>query len=127
MKTLKNRMLTVDEYIAGFPQDVQEILNELRAVIKTAAPQAEEKISYQMPAFYFHGNLVYFAAYKKHIGFYPTSSGIEHFKKELAGYEVSKGAVRFPLGKPIPLDLVRRMVDFRVRENMEKLRIKKKL
>ena len=127
MQTLKNRMLTVDEYIAGFPQDVQEILNELRAVIKTAAPQAEEKISYQMPAYSLNGNLVYFAAYKDHVGFYPTSSGIEHFKKELAGYEVSKGAVRFPLGKPIPLDLVRRMVDFRVRENMEKLRIKKKL
>ena len=127
MQALKNRILTIDEYIAGFPQAVQEILNELRAVIKTTAPQAEEKISYQMPAFDFHGNLVYFAAYKKHIGFYPTSSGIEYFKEELAGFQISKGTIRFPLGKPLPLDLICHMVDFRVRENMEKLRIKKKL
>ncbi len=120
----KSQLITVDEYIAGFPQDVQEILNELRAVIKTAAPQAEEKISYQMPAYSLNGNLVYFAAYKNHIGFYPTPSGIEHFKKELAGYQISKGTVRFPLNKPIPFDLVRRMVSFRVEENTS--RTKKK-
>ena len=127
MQTLKNRILTIDEYIAGFPQDIQEILNELRAVIKAASPDAEEKISYQMPAYSLNGNLVYFAAYKDHVGFYPTSSGIEYFKEELAGFQISKGTIRFPLGKPLPLDLICHMVDFRVRENMEKLRIKKKL
>lgn len=120
MKELKDQCHTIDEYIAGFPQDVQKILQELRAVIKAAAPQAQEKISYQMPAFYFHGNLVYFAAYKSHIGFYPTSSGIAHFKEELSGYEISKGTVRFPLDSPLPTELIQRIVAFRVQENLGK-------
>ncbi len=120
MQKIKGQYHTIDEYIAGFPQDVQKNLQELRAVIRAAAPQAQEKISYQMPAFYFHGNLVYFAAYKGHIGFYPTASGIEYFKEELSGYEISKGTVRFPLDSPLPMDLIRRIVAFRMQENLEK-------
>ena len=96
----------IDEYIAGFPADVQLMLEELRETIKKAAPEAKETISYQMPAFSFNGPLVYFAAYKNHIGFYPTGSGIENFRKELSTYEGSKGTVRFSLDQPIPYDLI---------------------
>lgn len=111
---------STDEYIATFPANIQKILQELRATIKAAAPQAEEKISYQMPAFAQNGILVYFAALKNHIGFYPTSSGILAFKEELSAYESSKGAVRFPLDKPLPLELITRMVKFRLAENLLK-------
>lgn len=109
---------TIDEYIATFPKNVQTILEELRQAIRESAPKAEEAISYQMPTFKLKGNLVHFAAYKNHIGFYPTPSAIEAFKGELADYEASKGAVRFPVDKPIPFDLVKRIVRFRVKENL---------
>jgi uncharacterized protein YdhG (YjbR/CyaY superfamily) len=116
----------IDEYIASFPEDVQEILEKLRATIKKAAPDAEEKISYQIPTFSLKGNLVHFAAYKKHIGFYPTPSGIENFKNELSAYEGAKGSVKFPLNKPIPYDLIREIVEFRVKENLERAEAKRK-
>jgi len=116
----------IDEYIASFPEDVQEILEKLRAIIKKAAPDAEEKISYQIPTFSLKGNLVHFAAYKKHIGFYPTPSGIENFKNELSAYEGAKGSVKFPLNKPIPYDLIREIVEFRVKENLERAEAKRK-
>jgi uncharacterized protein YdhG (YjbR/CyaY superfamily) len=109
---------TIDDYIAGFPAEVQELLEKLRATIRSAAPEAEETINYQIPTFKLHGNLVHFAAYKKHIGFYPTSSGIEKFKQELSGYEGAKGSVKFPLDKPVPYALVSRIVKFRVQENL---------
>lgn len=111
---------SIDEYIATFPDDIQNILQELRAAIKAAAPDATEKISYQMPTFALKGNLVHFAAFKKHIGFYPAPSGIEAFKQELSAYESSKGAVRLPIDQPLPLDLIRRIVQFRVEENLKK-------
>jgi len=111
---------TIDEYIAVLPKNVQIILEELRQAIRDAAPEAEEAISYQMPAFKLKGNLVFFAAFKNHIGFYPTPSAIEAFKEKLSGYEVSKGTVRFPLNEPIPFDLVKEMVRFRVKENLGK-------
>jgi uncharacterized protein YdhG (YjbR/CyaY superfamily) len=110
----KTRYKTIDEYIANFPENIQEILNKMRQVIKESAPEAEEAISYGMPTFKLHGNLVHFAAYKNHIGFYPTPSGIEAFKNEISNYKSSKGAVQFPLNKPIPYDLVKKIVAFRV-------------
>ena len=117
---------TIDEYIAGFPKDVQEILEQIRMTIREAAPDAEEKISYQMPTFTLKGNLVYFAAFKNHIGFYPIPSGIEEFKEELSAYEQGKGSVQFPLDKPIPYDLISRIVKFRVKENLAKAEAKGK-
>ena len=117
-----------DEYIAGFPENIQRKLNDLRSAIRRAAPGAEECISYRMPAYKLNGVLVYFAAQKNHIGFYPTSSGVIAFKKELAEYKTSKGAVQFPLDKPIPLKLVSTIVKFRVKENSERIKsIKKKM
>ena len=110
---------SIDDYIKQFTPEVQEKLEALRKVIKESATDATEKISYQMPAFYLHGNLVYFAAFKHHIGFYPTSSGIEAFKDELSGYKSSKGSVQFPIEKPLPYDLISRIVKFRVGENMK--------
>ena len=110
----------IDDYIAGFPPDVQKILQKVRATIKRAAPQADETISYQMPTFKLEGNLVHFAAFKNHIGLYPTPSGTERFRKELSSYETGKGSIRFPLDKPIPYDLIAKIVKFRVRENLEK-------
>jgi uncharacterized protein YdhG (YjbR/CyaY superfamily) len=107
----------IDDYIARFPRDVREILENIRVTIKTAVPGAEEKISYQMPAFALKGNLVYFAVWKKHIGFYPTSSGTEKFKKELSVYKGAKGSVQFPLDEPIPYALIGRIVKFRAQEN----------
>ena len=108
------------EYISTFPKGTQKILKELRATIKAAAPKAEEKISYQMPAFALNGNLVWFAAYENHIGFYPTPSGIQAFKKELSIYKSAKGSVQFPIDKPLPLKLVGKIVKFRVAENIKK-------
>ena len=115
-KTPKN----IDEYIAAFPKNVHIVLEELRRAIRDIAPEAEEVISYQMPAFKQKGILVYFGAFKNHIGFFPTASAVEAFKDELSIYEVSKGTVRFPFDKPIPLDLVKRMVKFRVKTNLDK-------
>ena len=115
---------TIDEYIAGFPREVQEILEKIRKTIRAAAPDAEETISYQMPTFTLKGNLVHFAAFKKHIGFYPTPTGIAKFKKELSVYEGAKGSVRFPLDKPIPFALISRIVKFRVKENLARAEAK---
>jgi len=120
MQSNKVGYVSIDEYIATFPEEIQKILEELRATIKGAAPGAQEKISYQMPAFALKGILVYFAAWKNHIGFYPTSSGTQAFKNELSIYESAKGSVRFPLDKPLPLELIRKIVKFRVAENLEK-------
>jgi uncharacterized protein YdhG (YjbR/CyaY superfamily) len=120
MKTPKKEFKTIDEYIATFPKNIQSILEEMRQAIKASAPQAEEAISYQMPTFKLNGNLVYFAAWKNHIGFYPTSSATEAFKEELSDYEVTKGTVKFPINKPIPFDLVKKMVRYRVKENLDK-------
>ena len=117
---------SVDEYIATFPEAVQKKLEEMRAIIKAAAPDATEKISYNMPAFAQHGNLVYFAAAKNHIGFYPTSTPIPVFAKELASYESSKGAVRFPMDQPLPNRLITDIVKFKVAENLQKAESKKK-
>jgi uncharacterized protein YdhG (YjbR/CyaY superfamily) len=111
---------SIDEYIRSFPVDVRKKLTELRKVIQAQAPQAQEKISYQIPTFYLMGNLVHFAAYSKHIGFYPTSSGIRAFRNKLTKYKHSRGAVQFPLEEPLPMNLIRRMVKFRVRENTKK-------
>ena len=120
MRTDQTSPKNIDEYIVGFPQDVQEILEKIRSTIKKAAPDAEETISYQMPAFKQNGILVWFAAFKNHIGFFPKVSAIEAFKDELSGYELSKGTIRFPLNKPIPFDLVKRIVMFRVKENLDR-------
>lgn len=117
---------SIDAYIRICPADIRKTLMELRDTIKKAAPLAEEKISYQMPAFFQKGDLVYFAAQKNHIGFYPTSSGVEAFKEELSGYITSKGAVRFPYEKPLPLKLISEIVKFRVIENLEKEELKRK-
>ncbi len=113
---------SIDEYVASFPEEVQAKLKQLRQLIRQITPEAQERISYQMPAFYLNGNLVYFAAHAKHIGFYPTASGIARFKKELAGFHSSKGAVQFPLDEPLPLELIRKIVRFRVAENEKKKR-----
>jgi uncharacterized protein YdhG (YjbR/CyaY superfamily) len=117
---------TIDQYIAEFPKDIQKKLKDLRTTIQKAAPKASEKISYAMPTFELHGNLVHFAAFKNHIGFYPAPRAIQEFKKELAGFEGGKGTVQFPLDKPLPLSLVSKIVKFRVAQNMEKAAAKKK-
>jgi uncharacterized protein YdhG (YjbR/CyaY superfamily) len=124
----KNTHGSIDEYISIFPAEVQDKLKRLRKVIKEAAPGAEEKISYQIPTFALHGNLVHFAAYKKHMGFYPTSSGIEAFQGELSIYKGAKGSVQFPLDEPLPYELVSRIVKFRVAENIKRAepKLKKK-
>ena len=116
---------TMDEYINTFPEDVRSILNELRRTIKEAAPDAEETIRYQMPTFTLNGNLVHFAAFQNHIGFYPTPSGIESYKDELSPYKGAKGSVQFPIDQPLPLPLIRKIVEFRVKENMERKSKKK--
>jgi uncharacterized protein YdhG (YjbR/CyaY superfamily) len=116
MPTIKKNITTIDEYIAQFPENVRKILEQFRQTIRKIAPEAEETISYQMPAFRQKRILVYFAAFENHIGFYPTPTGIEKFRKELSEYEVSKGTVRFPIDKPVPYALVEKIVKFRVRE-----------
>ena len=120
MRTDHTAPKNIDEYIAGFPQDVQEILEKIRMTIREAAPDAEETIKHQIPTFTLKGNLVHFGAYQKHIGFYPAPTGLEEFKEELSVYEGSKGTVRFPLDKPIPFDLITKIVKFRVMENLER-------
>jgi len=107
---------SIDEYISGFPEETQKLLRQVRASIKEAAPEAAETISYGIPTFTLAGNLVHFAAFKNHIGFYPTSSGIEKFKEELSIYEGAKGSVKFPIDKPLPLGLISKIVKFRVKE-----------
>lgn len=112
----------IDSYIASFPEETRKLLQQLRITISKAAPEAKETINYGMPTFTLKGNLVHFAAYKNHIGFYPTPSGIEAFKKELSGYDGAKGSVQFPLSKPIPFDLISKIVEFRVKENLKKVK-----
>jgi uncharacterized protein YdhG (YjbR/CyaY superfamily) len=117
MKTAARQFATIDEYIRTFPPEVQARLQKMRQTIRKAAPQAMEAISYQMPTFKLHGrNLVHFAGYKRHIGFYPVPSGVAAFKKELAPYVQGKGSVQFPLDRPLPYELVKRIVAFRVKE-----------
>jgi uncharacterized protein YdhG (YjbR/CyaY superfamily) len=120
MKIPQTSPKDIDEYIAGFPGEVQELLEKVRATIREAAPEAEEAIKYQIPTFVLHGNLVHFAAFKKHIGFYPAPDGIEKFKEELSAYKGAKGSVQFPLDEPIPFDLISRIVKFRAEENLKK-------
>ena len=110
----------IDEFIAEYPENIQKVLKKVRATIRKAAPQAEETINYGIPTFTLSGNLVHFSAFKSHIGFYPTPSGIEKFKQELSAYEGAKGSVKFPLDKPIPHDLITKIVKFRVEENLKK-------
>jgi uncharacterized protein YdhG (YjbR/CyaY superfamily) len=115
----KKEFKSVDEYIATFPKNVQTILEEVRRTIRDAAPDAKETISYQMPAFKQNGILVWFAAHKNHIGFYPRATAMEAFKEKLSAYEISKGTVKFPLNEPIPFDLIKEVVRFRVKENLD--------
>jgi uncharacterized protein YdhG (YjbR/CyaY superfamily) len=117
---------SVEEYINTFPDEIKTLLEQLRQIIIKAAPQAEESISYNIPAYKLNGVLVYFAGYKKHIGFYPTNSGITAFSAELSAYKTSKGAVQFPLDKPLPVKLITRIVQFRVKENKEKALARRK-
>ncbi len=124
MKSRQAGLESIDEYISACPAEVQKNLEALRTTIRKSAPGAEERISYRIPAFFLNGILVYFAAYKNHIGFYPTSSGIGAFKRELSKYEGSKGTVRFPIDRPLPLGLIGKIVKFRVAENLEKAETK---
>lgn len=119
-------MNDIDKYIADFPEHTRELLQLLRATIRNAVPEAEEIMSYRMPAYRLHGILVYFAGYKNHIGFYPLSTGISAFKKELSVYKGAKGSVQFPLDKPLPVEVIMKIVKFRVRENLEKAKSKSK-
>ena len=124
MKTPPAKFTTVDEYFAAFPAEAKSLLKQMRKIIREAAPQAEELISYNMPAFKQGGALVYYAAYKNHIGFYPTPGAIEAFKDELSVYKGAKGSVQFPLDKPLPLELISRIVKFRVETNLKKAALK---
>lgn len=117
---------SIDDYISKFPPEIQEILSTIRKVIKEAAPDAEEKISYQMPTFALHGNLVHFAAFKNHVGFYPTPNGIDAFKEELSVYKGAKGSIQFPLNQPMPYELISKIVKYRVAENIKKAEDKRK-
>ncbi len=125
LKTMDSGKNNIDAYIAGFPEETQKRLQQIRTVIKQAAPDAEETIKYALPTFVLHGNLVHFGAFKNHIGFYPVPSGIEAFKKELAAYKQAKGSVQFPFNQPLPLELISKIVAFRVKENSEKAAKKK--
>ena len=126
MKSSSTKPETIDEYIAGFPENIQKILKKIRTTIRRAAPAAEEAIRYQIPTFILNGNLVHFAAFKNHIGFYPAPTGTAKFKKELSAYESGKGSVQFPLDEPIPYDLIAKIVEFRAKENAVKAKAKKK-
>jgi uncharacterized protein YdhG (YjbR/CyaY superfamily) len=123
---LTNKPNNVDEYTAAFEKDTQKILGQIRTTVKAAAPKAEELISYGMPGYKQNGILVYFAAFKKHIGFYATPTGHKAFEKELSKYKQGKGSVQFPLDKPMPLTLIKKIVQFRVKENLNKLKNKQK-
>jgi uncharacterized protein YdhG (YjbR/CyaY superfamily) len=117
---------TIDEYISSFPKNIQKMLGDVRSVIRKVAPDSVETISYGIPTFKLNGNLVHFAAFKNHIGFYPTPNGIEEFEKELSVYKQGKGSVQFPVDKPLPLDLISKIVKYRVKKNSEKNSIRKK-
>lgn len=120
MMPASRQFKTIDEYINTFPEDVRRILNELRQTIKEAAPEAEETINYQMPTFTLNGNLVHFAAFENHIGFHPTPTGIEAFREELSNYKGAKGSVQFPIHEPLPFSLIRKIVEYRVKENLQR-------
>ena len=126
MATSQTAPRDIDDYIARFPDDVRHTLEKIRMTVRKAAPNAQETISYQIPTFTLHGNLVHFAAFKKHIGFYPGPSGIEKFKDELSAYNGAKGSVQFPLDKPVPFSLISRIVKFRLNENLKKAEAKRK-
>ncbi|MEP7219508.1 MAG: DUF1801 domain-containing protein [Bacteroidota bacterium] len=120
MKTSQSAPKSIDEYNAGFPKEIRDILEEIRLTIRKAAPDAEETIKYQMPTFTLNGNLIHFAAFKKHIGMYPVPRDVEKFRDELSACDGEKNTVRFPFDKPIPFDLIRRIIEFRVKRIMEK-------
>ena len=120
MKEPRPKFSSIDDYIGSFPEEKRKILEQIRAAIRKEAPDALEKMSYGIPTFTLKGNLVHFAAFKNHIGFYPTSSGIENFKEDLSVYESAKGSVKFPIEQPIPIELIRKIVRFRIRENLGK-------
>jgi uncharacterized protein YdhG (YjbR/CyaY superfamily) len=126
MKTKKATADTMDEFIANSPKEAQAALKKIRALVRKAAPGAEETINYGIPTFKLNGNLVHFAGFSSHIGFYPTPSGIEKFRKELSAYETAKGSVKFPLDNPIPYELIEKIVRFRVKENLGKAKGKKR-
>jgi uncharacterized protein YdhG (YjbR/CyaY superfamily) len=127
MSASQTKPRTIDEYIAGFPPDIQKVLRKIRSTIRAAAPQAEETLKYQMPTYTLNGNLVYFAVHKKHIGVYPVPAGTEKFQKEIAPYRGATSTARFPLNEPLPFDLISRLVKFRVRENLARAKAKAKL
>jgi uncharacterized protein YdhG (YjbR/CyaY superfamily) len=124
MKSEKEGPENIDEYISGFPEEIRDLLEQIRQTIRNAAPEATEAISYQMPTFRLNGNLVHFAAFKGHIGLYPAPTGIETFRKELSAYKGGKGSVQFPITDPLPLDLITRIVRFRADENRKKTKQK---
>src|SRR4051794_22687295 len=123
---MENKFSDMDSYIQSFPQPTREILEKVRSTINLAAPDAEEAISYQMPTFKLAGNLVHFAAFKNHIGFYPAPNGVDHFKEELAAYKQGKGSIQFPLDQPIPYELIDKIVRYRVDQNKSRVGLKKK-
>ena len=123
---MNTKFQTVDDYIATFPPKTKKFLKDMRAAIKQVAPQAEETISYNMPAFKLHGMLVWYAGYKEHIGFYPKTAVIQVFKQDLAEYKLSKGTIQFPLDQPLPLDLITRIVKYRIKENQQAAKTKLK-
>lgn len=125
MKSNESNPDVIDEYIANFPPDVQKVLQKVRKIIRKVAPDAQEKINYGIPTFTLNGNLVHYAGFKNHIGFYPTPSGIEKFKSELSKYEGAKGSVKFPLDQPIPYELIQKITEFRVQEQTAKAKKKK--
>lgn len=120
MKSNKKAIKNIDDYIKTFPKEIQKILEQVRLAIKGSAPEAEETINYQIPTFKLNGNLVHFAAFKNHIGFYPAPSGLKAFKKEISSYKSSKGSVQFPIDEPMPLSLIKKIVKYRVCENLKK-------
>lgn len=126
MKAVSTRFKTVDEYLSVLPENKKSILQKLRRTIKQAVPQAEELISYNMPSFKLHGGLIWYAAWKEHISLYPRTSRMETVIKELSEYEGAKGTIKFPIDRPIPFDLISKIVKFRVRENLEKEKAKRK-
>ncbi|CAM3302916.1 YdhG-like domain-containing protein [Flavobacterium longum] len=121
---LQTKPFTVDQYIMAQPPEAKTYLDAMRAIVRKSAPQAEEVISYGMPAFKYYGMLVYYAVWKSHVGFYPSGSGISQFADELAGFKTSKGAIQFPLGQPLPEALIERIVRWRVEENKQKAALK---
>lgn len=125
MKSNESASGEVDEFIARYPADVQKVLQKIRGIIREVAPEAKETINYGIPTFTLNGNLVHYSALTNHIGFYPTPSGIEKFKKELSKYEGAKGSVKFPLDEPIPYELIRKITEFRVKEQQAKAKKKK--